>query len=310
MYRPCKAREGCDLDRTGAEWKRPRSGLTLLELLIGMSVMVMIMGALGGLASAVRSVAAYSEGRALATQHGRVAIERITRTVEEAVANERFPGFIVLDAQEGEWRFPDTLVVWHPEAGVLSAHPERKPLDHPERLPYHDELVVFCPHPDEPNRLIEIHSGRDVAIRGHFDALDVLRAEIQVFKASMKLDAEVLLGGTGGSVDYPAYTLTERMRTAVAGDSASSGTLGAVRFESLLRPGHNEWKNSDIAWELLGWAQGMCGAKTAVRQARLRVELQLTAADVEEPMGGSGPDVVAFFGSAALYYPMHKERRP
>ncbi|NUQ64250.1 MAG: hypothetical protein HUU20_17410 [Pirellulales bacterium] len=293
----------------GQQRHRPpfRAGLTLLELLVALSVMVMVVGTLGGLARAVQSGAAYSEGCADATQHARVALERITRSVDEAFANQRFPGFIVVAEQEGRWRFPDTLVVWHPDPGVLAAYPGRPALDDPNRLPYHDEVVVYCPDPDAPGRLVEIRSTRDVPLGADPAAWPT---EIQVFKDSMSLDAAIFSSAGSRSPDYPAVTLTERMRTGRSGDSGPAEPRGAVRFESLLRPSDEQWNDSSIAWESLPWVQGMYGAKTAMRQAWLRVELQLLSGDTAGQSGSTGSQATAFFASAAVYYAMHRELRP
>jgi type II secretory pathway pseudopilin PulG len=279
-----------------------RWGLTLLELLIALSVMVMIVGTLGGLARAVQSGAEYSEAHAVATQHARVALERITRNVEEAFANERFPGILVIAEQVGPWRFPDTLVVWHPDASVLAAHPERLPLDDSNRLPYHDELIVYCPAPDQPNYLVEIRSSRSVPLS---DNPAGWPAEIQVFKDEMSLDTGVFSGELAAS-GYPAVTLTPFVRACPVTDSAGAAQRAAVRFESRLRPSDEEWNDSSLPWEELSWMQGIYGSKTGMRQAWLRIELQLLPGDTADSRGQAIP----FFGSAAVCYPMHRERRP
>jgi len=310
MYRRCEHRQKnkWKLPQQNSRYSRSSSrlGLTLLELLIALSIMVMVVGALGGLARAVQSGSAYSEGRGAATQHARVALERITRTVDEAVANEQFPGILVLAEQEGSWRFPDTLAVWHPEPSVLAAHPERAALDDPNRLPFHDELVVFCPDPGAPNRLVEIRSTRSVPLSSNAAAWP---AEIEVFKSAMTLDTAAFSGVGATAPTYPAVTLTELLRSSRAGDSHLAEVRGAVRFERRLRPSDDEWKSS-TAWESLPWVQGVYGANTGLRQAWLRVELQLMPNEIAGQLDASEPQATTFFGSAAVYYPMHRERRP
>ncbi|MEE9603314.1 MAG: hypothetical protein V3V75_08425, partial [Thermoguttaceae bacterium] len=93
--------------------------MTLLELVIAMSILVMVAGALGALSKTVQQGYEYNEGHGLATQHGRVTLERIRQTAAEAIANEKFPGMIVLADRVSVWRFPDTLVIWHPETAPV-----------------------------------------------------------------------------------------------------------------------------------------------------------------------------------------------
>jgi hypothetical protein len=222
---------------------RNRKGLTLLELLIAMSITVLVVGALGAVSNAVHSSAEYGERYGTATQHARVALERITRTVREATANEKFPGFLVVEEQSG---FPDTLVVWNPTAV------QRKPTQptDPSGLPRFNELVIFAPDADEPNHLFEI---RFSDIEDEWDLTKL---------------SEIMHGPSANRVK-----LTELVRT-----GEPLVPRGAVRFERHLR-------DSDV--------QGIPG----LRQARLRIELQLAA-----ETGASGTQAIPFFGSAAVYY--------
>jgi len=281
-----------------------RAGLTVLELLIGISIMVMIVGALGALARAVQSSADYSTSRATAVEHARVVLERITRIVSEATANERFPGFIVLADTVGSYRYPDTLVIWHPEAQTLAANPSRLPLDDPNRLPYFDELVVICPNPTAPSQLIEIRSTNTTCLSS---TASNWASQIAVFKTSRVLDTNVLSGSGGTLASYPAVTLTGLLRTCAVTGSAGT-TRGAVRFEARLRPSESDWSNTSIAWTALPWVQGIFSATTGLRQAWLRIEVQLVPP--EEVASNAGTiQPIPFYGSAAVYYQMRKERR-
>ena len=123
-----------------------RHGLTLLELMLVTTILVMITGAMAALASVVQSSSEASQANAMVTQHGRVALERIERAISSATANENFPGCFVYIEQIEEWTYPDTLVVWYPE--TTAADPNGSPMI--------DELVVFCPDPDSPSELLEI----------------------------------------------------------------------------------------------------------------------------------------------------------
>ncbi len=285
--------------------RAPRTAFTVLELLIAISIMVMIIGAMGALTSAVRSGSDYCADRARATEHARVILDRIVRTVDEATANEHFPGFIVLSDTIGAYNYPDTLVVWHPDPQVLAANPSRLSLDDPNRLPYYDELVVICPNPGASHQLVEIRSRSTACLSSN--AAD-WPTDIASFKSHMVLDTDVLSGTNLAEVTYPAVTLTDLLRTCTVSQSGSA-TRGAVRFQARLRPSDTEWNTTTVAWEALPWTQGIYGPTTGLRQAWLRTDLQL----VSSAAIGNTADatqIIPFFGSAAVYYTMHKEQRP
>jgi hypothetical protein len=279
--------------------------MTMLEVLIAISIIVMIVGSMGALASAVQSSADYSSSCATATEHARVTLDRIERMVEGAFANEKFPGFIVLEDEDavGSYHYPDTLVVW--DRDRVKTDPPRKPLNDPTRLPYHDELVVFCPDPNAPNRLVEITSRCTTSLGSNPDNW---ATEIGLFKSSMVvLDAAILNGDGVAEADYEARTLTELLRSCAASDGART-TRGAIRFESRLRPSDAEWKNKSLNWSDLSWVQGVFGPMTGLRQAWLRIELQLVP-PVAAGDTAAMTQAVPFFGSAAVYYPMRASER-
>src|SRR5438046_4089558 len=68
-----------------------RRGLTLAELLIAATIMLMIAAAVGTLASAVKSANDYCKGYTTSAQHARVALSRMERAMMNAYANEQFP---------------------------------------------------------------------------------------------------------------------------------------------------------------------------------------------------------------------------
>ena len=97
-----------------------RWAFTMVELLMAMTVMVIISGAVASLASAVYTNNDYSQGVAIATQHGRVTLERIGQTVRSATSSETFPGCAVVDLVSG-CHITETLVVWHPNGAPANA---------------------------------------------------------------------------------------------------------------------------------------------------------------------------------------------
>ena len=94
--------------------KNRRGGLTLAELLVAATIMLMIAAAVGTLASAVKSTNDYCNGYTTA-RTARVALSRIEHAVANAYANEQFPGCLVVAEQAGSSTLPNTLVVWYPD---------------------------------------------------------------------------------------------------------------------------------------------------------------------------------------------------
>ena len=83
-----------------------RGGMTLLELVVAMTIMVMVVVALGGLTRTVQQGFEYSEGYGVATQHARVVLDRIAQNVCQATANDQFPGCIVVAETVNSYSLP------------------------------------------------------------------------------------------------------------------------------------------------------------------------------------------------------------
>lgn len=261
-----------------------RRGLTLMELLIAISIMVMVIGTLGALAKGIQQSFEYTEGHAVATQHARVVLERISKTVREAAANEQFPGAIVLAEEVGSWRFPHTLVVWHPDGDPAE----------PDGLPRFNELIIYCPRWSAPNRLVEITVPNDVRPVPPVEDKATWAAEIEAIKKSNSSQR---------------VALTDLVRTCSVTESSITSWRGAVRFETRLRPSAAEWADyraDNLAWDELSWVQGIYGSKTGLRQTWLRMELQLMPGEQTVAGDSAGQRAIPFLGSAALYYEMHQ----
>ncbi len=272
---------------------KPRAGLTLLELLIAVAIMVMTVGALGALAKAVQLSAEYGEGHAEATQHARVILERISRTVQEANANDLFPGFIVVSQTVDGWRFPDTLVIWSSDDDPYDSNGD-------SRLPRYEELVIYTTYAvdgedeENPKGLVEITLPGDLTVVPSVDEQAAWQTLIAVAK---ELDS------------VERVPLTELLRTSLVDDSRDAVRLAAVRFESRLRPSDDDWDlytSGSTSWENLSWAQGIYGHKTGLRQAWLRTELQLMPGTLAADADPDGQQAVPFFGSACLYYELEQ----
>src|SRR5437773_7261356 len=117
-----------------ADRKRKRRGLTLAELLVASTIMLLIAAAVGTLASAVKSTNDYCHGYTTSAQHARVGLSRLERAVTNAFATEQFPGCLVVAEQAGSQTLPNTLVVWFPTTSTVA---------NPAGLPLISELDVY-----------------------------------------------------------------------------------------------------------------------------------------------------------------------
>lgn len=269
-----------------------RRGMTLIELLLATTIVAMVFGTLAALASGVRQAYEHTEAYGLTTQHARVVLERIHRTAVEAVASDEFPGFIVVPREQSGHSFPEMLIVWSPRTFLG----DPKPAQNPEGLPRYNEVVIFCPHPTIPSRLVEMTFPFVSNEVPPPDEMGRWQAEL-----------EALIKGNY----WATATLTDLLRTAAVTDNVTSTTrrLGAVRFSTRLRPSEAEWEDflaGDLAWKELSWVQGVYGADMGLRQNWVRIEVQLVAGVDEVATGDGAYQPVTFYDSAALYYELHR----
>lgn len=260
------------------------SGLTLVELLMVSTVLVLIAGALAGLATVVQIGNDHNFGQSESMQHGRVALERIQRAINESTASEKFPGALVASEVLGGWTYPDTLVVWRP-AGRTAVDPDG--------LPRVNELVVFCPDPSAPDQLMEVTKPNDSRTMPPLSDSASWQAEIASFKSS---DAT------------RRVQLTDLLRVAAATDSddVALSQRGVVRFDLRLRPSEVEWAEflaGDRTWSDLSWPQGIHGSRSGLRQTWCRIELQMRPSNRDDH---SSDAAIPVFGSAAIYYTLNR----
>jgi hypothetical protein len=247
-------------------------------------ILAMVAAGLAALATAVQVSSEHHRSLGRALQHGRVAIERIQRTLNEATANEFFPGFFVVRNGSDRGEFPDAFVVWHPEG----------PPSNPAGMPLMRELVVYTPGVTQPNELLELTTPSDDRQAPPTSDLASWKREVDGMTASRTTRRVVL---------------TNLLRVAVpAGASiADRRPRGAVRFSVRLRPAETEWTEflaGQRSWEAISWAQGLTGPNRGLRQAWCRMELHLRAGP---PDGDTNASVVPVFGSGAVYFPLLRE---
>lgn len=269
--------------RSGELVRRPsRAGFSLLELVVAISIMVIVMGSLGAMAKAVNEGALYGETYGTATQHARVAMERIGASVRGATTSNEFPGILVIEESVGGWTFPDILVVWHPDAA---------PAD-PDGLPRVNELRIYAPNPTAPNELMEVRfpaDAREVPSPGD--------------KAAWLAEAANMKSSNSGV----RTVLTPLLRTAQVSSLAIS-ERGAVRFAVRYRPSETEmasFRTGVTGWDDLAWPQGIYTSNVGMRQAWVQIELQLVPRSTSVSVASSDKAAIPFLGSASRFYEVH-----
>lgn len=255
--------------------KSSYNGLTLVELLSALTVMVMLSAALLAVTTTVENGASYIGGREIAAQHGRVVVDRIQRTLHSAHANELFPGFIIEEEQIDTWRFPHTLVVWSPQGD---------PVD-PDGLPRWNEIVIFAPVPNNPTEFAQYR------LPG---------------SGSISLNSDGTLNYNFNNLQYlNGGVLTNLVRVGKVSSSGYETDVPAVRFHVVHSPSEADWasyKAGSTAWTDLSWVQDIRSNQTGLRQSWCRFEVQILPGDDAKDEDPTTDKAVPFFGSGALYY--------
>ncbi len=250
--------------------------------MFSIAIMVIVMGSLGAMVKAVNEGALYSENYGTATQHARVAMERIAASVRGATASDEFPGILAIAETADGNEFPDILVVWHPDGA---------PVD-PDGLPRVNELRAYCPNPASPNELLEITFPSDTRTVPSPSDTAAWLAEAEIAKTSSSGVRTVL---------------TDMLRAPQLGGKASP-RRGAVRFVVRYRPSQQEmaaFEAGTTPWASLAWPQGIYSEQVGLRQAWLRMELQFVPGSTSVGIPAADDTAIAFLGSASLFFEVH-----
>ncbi|MBX3414876.1 MAG: hypothetical protein KF708_19485 [Pirellulales bacterium] len=263
--------------------RRSRAGMTFVELMTAMVLMATTTAIVATLALAMREGWQHNAGHATAAQHARVALERISRAVSTASANEFNPGLQVVYETVGSERYPDTLVVWNPPGDPVS----------PEGMPRISECIFYCPDPAAPHRLLEITAPND-------------NRTIPLTETLNSTTWRNTLNALKNAGTSKKTVLTDLLRT--ASPTSSGAKRGCVRFMADMRPTQTDWYNSSLDWSALPWPQHLFGPATGMRQSWVRIELQLVPDDFsnDDPTAQS---VIPFYGSAVLNYTLYRYTR-
>lgn len=263
--------------------RRKRSGLSLVELLVAVSILGLVAAALGTLTTAVHTSNEYAIGQGGAVQHARVAMHRIRSACENATANADYPGFWVLTTQKSTWKFPDILVVWRPSGLAVD----------PNGAPRYSELVIFAADPNDPTHLVEVTAPDDHRVVPTLSSTSSWATNINA----------ILSADTSKKI-----MLTDRLRVASHG-TASTDERAAIRFEMRYRPTLAEWsafKAGTKPWADLSWPQNLYGSTAGVRQSWCAIELQVMPLGFECRGTDAAALALTFFDSAALYYQLER----
>ena len=261
---------------------RKRNGLTLAELLVAATIMLLIAGAISTLASTVKSTNDYCQGYTISAQHARVALSRIERAVIGAFANAQFPGCLIISEQAGSQSLPSTLVVWYPTSSTVA---------NSAGLPLISEIVVYGFDPAHPNNFIEVRSPAE---------------NTAVPAASDTSGWKSLTDRLKSSTTVTKTLLTDRLRTAPLtgnySDTLSPSDLrGAVRFRRLMAPSDSDWsqyKAGTKSWQNLPWPLDSYRSTSGTRVVACQTELQIAPGS----MSSAAVTAIPFYGSASIQY--------
>jgi type II secretory pathway pseudopilin PulG len=281
--------DGPRISLTGLGWAgdrhqiKPRNvnsaGVTLVEMLAAIALCGLIIVGIVTFVQLAEDSFAIGRRSSEAIQIARSCFQQIEKTLDQAFANEFFPGAVVIPRSVGGNTLPETLVVWCPSAGQPR---------NPDGLPYLDELIVFSVNNSRPNELRRYRfstSGLTAAAPSQVTAWQAL---IDALKSQSPGESEVL---------------TDRLRTFVINGRVS----GAIRFRVELAPSESEWSNQSITWNALSWPQGLFGPNRGVRRVSVHTEIQLQDTDTPETTQQEGSHV--FWHSHAFVYTLRKEKR-
>jgi hypothetical protein len=273
-------RQKMNLGSSCSLWQR-RGGLTLAELLVATTIMLMIATAVATLAASVHATNDFCNGYVVSAQHARVALSRIERSVQTCTANERFPGCLVVTEQAGSQELPSTLVVWNPSGTPAN----------PTGLPLISEIVVYGSDPAHPNQLLEIRSPTETTTVPSANDMASWRTLTDHLKTSSTTNK---------------IMLTDRLRTApltgTYDDSLTPADLrGVVRFRRLMAPTDAQWseyRSGTRAWQDLNWPLDSYRSTSGTRAVACQTELQIAPGS----MASASATAIPFYGSTSITY--------
>ena len=256
--------------------RKPRRGMSLAELSLSLAILALVATSIGTMAMSLQTVTSYTRGQSNATQHGRVVLDRLDRTLQAANVSESFPGFMVVSWTDGSGTFPDTLVIWKPTGNAVD----------PTGLPRANELVIIRPDSSNPSSLVEITNPSEPATT--------------TYASSDLTSWRTLVTSLTSRSNAVKVELTNLLRVAATSTSTNATRRGCVRFRSKSAPSDAEiasYRAGTATWTSLAWPLDSAGKTMGMRSLGCFTELQL----VPDITDNSAETALPFFGSSLLW---------
>ncbi len=254
---------------------------------MAMTITAILTVVLGGLILAVQTSRQHTEGLDSATSQAQAALDRIRYMVSHAGVYRQSgqPTTLGLAVVTQTWNteeLPNILVVWSGgrTGGMAAAGTQN-------RLPLVNELDVYAPDPTNSGRLAEIVLPDD-------------SSTIDFGAAEFATRIRQLIANTSSE----RTRLCDRVRVCGNPQSAGGGTE-ALRFDLRMTPDDTALASvspQTQQWIESGWAQGITSSGQGLRQATVRVELQMLRTESTSPGVDSKVASIPFFGSASRRY--------
>lgn len=265
--------------------RKIRSGFTLIEMMISMSILSFAAAVFGGLMLAITAAWDHSTALEDSRRQAQTAISRIKWMIQQSgtyrlSGKSTQLGLAVITSSWGSYQAPTGLVVW---SGGTDGGMNSQGLQ--SRLPKASELVVYAPDTN-PSRLVEVtFPGSSVDI--DFQASSF----VETLKTLM------------ASTSRRSILLCDRLHSTSA--QGSSTSIGNIRFELAASP-----TDSQIAavaqgsqeWNDLPWGQGLVAADRGLRTSNVRIELLLDPDPKKISTDNGYSTAVPFLGSANRQY--------
>ena len=263
-----------------------RRGVTLAELMVASTIMAMVAVGFGAITMTVQTANDHSQTQREVAQHARICIDYLQQLILDATANEHFPGFAAFSSVGDVANYTNVLVVWQPEEEPV----------HPQGLPLFSELVFVMADPIDATRLIHVSGLNDSRTVPDLSKQELWRQEIaRVVSRRALQDATVVeLTGLLEPVSFASHA------------ARGQPQLGRVRFDVTYRPTVEDWlsyKDDQLKWDSISWAQGIHGTKVGLRQSWCRIEFSLMSHSPGNAEHASG---IPFFSSSAIYYELQR----
>jgi hypothetical protein len=239
-----------------------------------------------GLLMAMQTAWQHTDGLQTANSQARVALQRIEYLISQAgvyqlAGQPTQVGLAVVPRSVSGYNQPENLVIWcGGRFGGLAAAGVQN------RLPLVSELVIYAPDPADPSRLVEIN------VSSNMSPIDFRDAGF----------ANTIQALVNGSQAADRALICNGVRTT---NLNGSSRVGCVRFDLFEVPSASDLNGvtpGTDAWNSLTWAQGIVTSDSGLRQAQVRIELQLESRPDLPASNTPSATTIPFFGSASHRY--------